>query len=419
VAQYYACNDIIFCFNIEAMNLRELNSGTPQTKQWLKPVFGSVSAGESVYEHEDTPTVLPNAGSSKLYVKNDNKVYTIDSNGVERIVGDGVGDLTDLENKTQNIDLAGTSPNLTRINGVVVPNSIRIRDTTTVDLRLVGDNRVALNNIDPAGAPPILAVFNNVATNGVAAAIQIAKNGSSNNGCQLQYVLDETTPANNHACLVIQGSAFNCGLELYQDGRAIFEGTNVQMTSATVNGNITAQTINNLTPAGGSFAQTSSVVIANTTVESTIIGSGEGSVSVPANKFRLGGSYRVSSGGVMSCLNNTDLTIRLYGGATGSTLLGTIPTITIPTSTGKWWGLEFYFTIRALGGAGVASFSFRGKYEQNVDSQNALIGQSVHSIENTNFDTTILNTLNITAEWGSASASNTFTTTQCVLYVIW
>jgi hypothetical protein len=262
-------------------------------------------------------------------------------------------------------------------------------------------------------------VFNAAATNGAAAAIQIAKNGGGNNGCLLQYNLDAATPANNHACLIVQGSAFNCGLELYQDGRAIFEGTNVQMEAATINTNLDVQTINNLTPAGGSFAQTTSVVIANTTTETTIIGSGEGSTSVPPNRFRLGSSYRVSAGGVMSCLNNTDLTIRLYGGSTGSTLLGTIPTITIPTSTGKWWGIEFYFTIRALGGAGVASFSFRGKYEQNIDSQNALIGQSVHSIENTNFDTTILNTLNITAQWGAASPSNTFTTTQCVLYVIY
>ena len=186
-----------------------------------------------------------------------------------------------------------------------------------------------------------------------------------------------------------------------------------------LNGGLQVATINNLTPAAGSFAQTSSVVIVNTTTESTILGTGEGSLSVPPNKFRLGGSYRISAGGVMSCLNNTDLTIRLYGGATGSTLLGTIPTLTIPTSTGKWWGLECYFTIRALGGANTAVFSFRAKYEQNVDSQNGLIGQSIHSIESTNFDTTILNILNITAQWGTASTSNTFTTTQCVLYVIW
>lgn len=201
-----------------------------------------------------------------------------------------------------------------------------------------------------------------------------------------------------------------------------YDGTDINFTNGlqpTSKGNLNISSINNLTPAAGSFAQTSSVVIVNTTTESTILGTGQGSLSVPADKFRLGGSYRISAGGVMSCLNNTDLTIRLYGGPAGTTLLGTVPTLTIPTSTGKWWGLECYFTIRALGGAGVGVFSFRAKYEQNVDSQNGLIGQSVHSIESTNFDSTVLNTLNITAQWGAASTSNTFTTTQCVLYVIW
>jgi hypothetical protein len=109
------------------MNLRELNSGTPSTKQWLKPVFGQCDIGETTYEYTDTPTVLPDAGSSKLYIKNDGKVYTIDSAGTERIIEDSTGDLTDLENKTQNIDLAGTVANTTQLNGNINMGNGNIR----------------------------------------------------------------------------------------------------------------------------------------------------------------------------------------------------------------------------------------------------------------------------------------------------
>ena len=174
-------------------------------------------------------------------------------------------------------------------------------------------------------------------------------------------------------------------------------------------------TINNLTAGGGAFAQTNTVTVANTVVETSLMGTGQGSLSVPANTFTVGGSYIVEAGGVMSCLNNETLTIRIYGGATGTTLLGTVPTLTISTTTGKWWGTSMYFTVRTLGVAGVASLSARVIYSQTVDVGNNFFGSSFHTLNTTTFDTTLLNTLRITAQWGTASASNTIAQAQCVL----
>lgn len=336
--------------------------------------------------------------------------------------------LNNVESKTQNIDLAGTVLNTTLVNGVlkttgtIIPSfNVKFGDTSTVDMRPVGDNRVALSNFTPTGSAPILAVFNGSATDGVAASVQVAKNGAGNNGCQLQYRLDALTPANNHACLVVQGGVA-CALELYQDGRAIFEGTNVQMSSATINGNLEVPTINNLTPVGGFFSQITNIAVdslANPPTEQVMIAdTGVGARIVPADAFIVGGTYRVSQGGFLTCVNNAQLTIRIYGGPTGTTLLGSLPTLTIPTSSNQWFGIESYFVVRSLGGAGAGGvISARAVYTANADNQNAVYGQSFHTINSSLFDSTQPNKLQLTAQWG-AQNDGTITTTQATFHRI-
>jgi hypothetical protein len=175
-----------------------------------------------------------------------------------------------------------------------------------------------------------------------------------------------------------------------------------------------------MTITGGFFAQTSTVTVTNSVLETTVIGTGQGTVTVPANTFVVGGSYRVSGGGKITCLNNAELTMRVYGGPAGATLLGQIPTIVIPTSSGTWWGIEIYMTVRAIGAATVASISARAVYQQNVDSQNGLIGQSFHVLNITDFDTTVNNTFNLTAQWGGiATLSNRMECAQIVLYKVY
>jgi hypothetical protein len=68
--------------------------------------------------------------------------------------------------------------------------------------------------------------------------------------------------------------------------------------------------------------------------------------------------------------------------------------------------MSINFTIRAVGGTGAASISSGGIFNHNKDNQNNLEGIVFHSHNNTNFDTTISNTLEITAQWGSANSAN-------------
>ena len=218
------------------MNLRELNAGTPATKQWLKPVFGSVNTGESVYLHEDTPTIFPPAGSSKLYVKNDDKVYTIDSAGVERIVGDGVGDLTDLENKTQNIDLVGTTLNNTQLNGNLnMFGNIRMEGTRDIIFGngtqntfisaltgILDDRRVRLQN---STQEPVFEICQPNAPETIAfpcSTLILNKNTGGSGGVGLSFYYNGTDVSVpnagarlNHLCFLFTGSA--CKFSFFQD----------------------------------------------------------------------------------------------------------------------------------------------------------------------------------------------------------
>jgi hypothetical protein len=154
----------------------------------------------------------------------------------------------------------------------------------------------------------------------------------------------------------------------------------------------------------GLYAQTAnSTAITNTTNERTLIGPGVGTLSVPANGFSVGDSFRADFGGVLSSLNNAQIRINVK---TGSVSLSTSGTQTLPSTSNDIWLLTLNFTIRAIGGPGVASIVTLGTFYDIKQSNNQQQGFSFNTVNNTTFDTTIANTLDVTLQWGSASASN-------------
>lgn len=153
------------------------------------------------------------------------------------------------------------------------------------------------------------------------------------------------------------------------------------------------------------YAQTAnSTTITATTSELTLIDGGVGSLNVPANGFAVGDSFRVEMGGVLSAHNNDTIRIRLK---TGSINLGDSGTLTLPGMTNQVWALSVTFTIRAIGGAGVASVVSLAQFhilkKQGGGTQE---GFAWNTINNTTFNTTISNTLNITAQFSSNNAAN-------------
>jgi len=161
------------------------------------------------------------------------------------------------------------------------------------------------------------------------------------------------------------------------------------------------------------FAQTEDgPTISGTTAESSILGAGQGSLTVPSDGFAVGDSFHVNINGLLTSANNEDITIRIKS---GSVVLTTSGTITLPQCTNQKFEIELDFTIRAIGGAGVAEIASAGVFNFNKDSSNDWQGQGFTTIENTNFDTTSSNTLDVTIQWGSTSVGNQITSYLCVL----
>ena len=155
----------------------------------------------------------------------------------------------------------------------------------------------------------------------------------------------------------------------------------------------------------GLFAQTgNSTIITNTDVESTLINGGVGTLTVPPNGFKVGDSFRAMFGGVVNADNNQNITIRVKTGSfvlldSGLQILGS-------SIINDVFSLNVDFTIRALGVAGVASIVSLGAFHYTKTNNASVQGFGFNVVNNTTFDTTISNSIDVTVQWQNASTGN-------------
>ena len=157
----------------------------------------------------------------------------------------------------------------------------------------------------------------------------------------------------------------------------------------------------------GLFSQTADgTPVTNTTTPTNIIGTGIGSLSVPANAFQVGDSFHCNIKGDISSLNNETLLIELKSGAV---ILASSGTLTLPVMTNQPFEIETDFTIRTVGAATTASIFTCSEFNYIQNSGTSFQGKMFQTLNNTTFDTTVSNTLEVCVTWGSASASNSIT----------
>lgn len=168
----------------------------------------------------------------------------------------------------------------------------------------------------------------------------------------------------------------------------------------------------------GLFAQTgNSTPVTATTTAGTIIDGGVGSLSVPANGFQVGDSFRVDMGGLITAKNNDTLKITLFSGAVilADSDLMVMPTISSP----QVWHMSVNFTVRAIGAAGVAELVTLAQFHILKVASGTQEGFAWNDVNSTTFDTTISNTLDIKAKWSSNSALNSIYSDICILNKIY
>ena len=154
----------------------------------------------------------------------------------------------------------------------------------------------------------------------------------------------------------------------------------------------------------GLFAQTAnSISVSATTVESTLINGGVGTLSVGSNQFQIGDSFRADFGGILNVGNNQTLRIRVKA---NSVVLLDSGVQDLTNITEDVWTLSVNFTVRNVGVAGVADIVSLGKFSFTKTNNGTVEGFAFNTVNNTTFDTTISNTLDVTAEWGSTNVGN-------------
>jgi len=158
--------------------------------------------------------------------------------------------------------------------------------------------------------------------------------------------------------------------------------------------------INNLGLIGNSFTQTASNTNNTATTPFSLIGSGVGSLSFPANSLVIGTTLKFKMTGQFTCANNDDLTFQFLGYTT--------PTISCPTSaSAEAFSFEVVFTVRGTGVAAATALTWKWEYFTGA----SVIGQKGGTTLTT-IDTTTLNTLdiiNVLLDGGMIITSTTFT----------
>ena len=166
----------------------------------------------------------------------------------------------------------------------------------------------------------------------------------------------------------------------------------------------------------GLFAQTGNSTTHTGTSFGTLIDGGVGSLTVPANGFSVGDSFKVEMAGLMSAQNNNTITIRLKSNAV---ILADSPAFTLPTINNQVFNLSVNFTIRSIGAAGVASIVTIGQLHILKNASGTQEGFAWNVINNTTFNTTITNLLDIQAKFSSSSANNSIYSDMFILNKIY
>ncbi len=168
-------------------------------------------------------------------------------------------------------------------------------------------------------------------------------------------------------------------------------------------------------PSARVFVATADATVGNTIDEGTLIGSGVGSLTLPAAFFTVGRTLRIHSSGHHSATGTATITLRVKLGSVE--VLASAPFYPMSVST-KPWSIDTEITCRSTGASGtvMAQGVFRYYTESEPDN-----GESCFPMGGTTtvtIDTTGTLAVNMTADWGTAAVGNTITGTNVSLEIM-
>lgn len=152
------------------------------------------------------------------------------------------------------------------------------------------------------------------------------------------------------------------------------------------------------------FSQTGTATGANTTNEISCFGSGVGTLTIPANFLKAGKNISIIIHGIIA--NTLTPTLRLKAKIGSAIVIDSTALTSIAITGTSSMLIRCDMTCLTTGASGTAVGQGYLQY-RNVMAGETLSSASATSVT---IDTTVNNTLDVTLQWGTASASNTWTT---------
>ena len=157
------------------------------------------------------------------------------------------------------------------------------------------------------------------------------------------------------------------------------------------------------------FVQTSSVTVTNTTTETTVVGSGIGSTTIPGNFLQASDTLRLIVLGHLSTAVALPGTLRIKAKLGSTTIADTgAQGLTANVTNAGFFGISF--TTFRTAGASASTFT-----QGRITVPDSLLTNSTWPMVNTaaqTIDSTANQVLDVTAQFGTASSSNSLTITN-------
>lgn len=163
------------------------------------------------------------------------------------------------------------------------------------------------------------------------------------------------------------------------------------------------------------FVATAAATIGGTGAETTLAGTGIGSLTLPANFLTVGKTLKLRAWGVYGtkapAVGTFDIRFK-YG---STTLITLSPTLT-GSLTNQMWEAEFELTCRTTGATGTVFPQGEVELFTSTTASGLIVAGPTGT---TTINTTASSKIDITADWGTSNASNTITCNNFTVEVLY
>jgi hypothetical protein len=167
------------------------------------------------------------------------------------------------------------------------------------------------------------------------------------------------------------------------------------------------------------FTQTGAGTVGNTAAETTLVAAGIGTTILPANFFTVGKTVRITASGYYStdatALQTLTMRVR-FGGIAGTLILTTNSIASTSAMTNRGWRIIAEVTCSGIGTGGTVVA--QGIFFKSTSTIAAAVCDMVTAGVSIILNTTIAQQIVVSADWNSASASDTITCSNLMIEVL-